>query len=74
MTTSVRRFEDLLSDTAVATETIPPRLTIAIEDSTLCGGDFNVGSSNLDERVVCIKVLPECSTLKGDLSASLQLR
>lgn len=63
-----------LFDAAVATEAIPPRLTVTIEDSTLCGGDLEVGAANLDERVVGIEVLPESSSLEGDLGASLQLR
>lgn len=63
-----------LDDATIATETIPPRLTIAIQDCTLCSGDLKVGTTDLDEWVVGVGVFPEGSTLEGDLSAILQAR
>lgn len=62
-----------LGNTTVATKTIPPRLAIAIKDSTFCSGDLKVSTADLDEWVVAVEVLPERSALEGDLSAGLQL-
>lgn len=68
------KFSRSLGNTAVATKTVPPRLTITIQDCTLCRGDLKVGTTDLDEWVVSIEVLPEGSALEGDLGAGLQLR
>lgn len=62
-----------LGNTSIATEAIPPRLAITIKDCTLCGGDLEIGTTNLDERVVRVEVFPESSALEGNLGAGLQL-
>lgn len=62
-----------LGKTSVTTETIPPCLTVAIEYGVFLGGDFNVGSSHLDEGIVCIGIFPECLSLECHLGSSFQL-
>lgn len=63
-----------LGKTAIATKSVPPRLTVAIKNSTLSGSDLDIGSANLDERIVGISVLPEGLAFERDLGSFLQLR
>lgn len=64
---------DLLRNATIATETVPPGLTVAIEDRPLGSSNFDVGASDFDERVVRVKVLPEGSALEGNLGTGLEL-
>ena len=49
-------------------------MTIAVEDSTLCCCNLDVGSAHFDEGVVGVEILPESGTLDGYLGTFLQLR
>jgi hypothetical protein len=60
-----------LGDAAVAADTIPPSLTVAIEYSIFVGSDFKVGSSYCDKSIVCIRILPESPSFERDLGSSL---
>lgn len=64
---------NLLGYSTIATEPIPPRLTIPIKDSILVCCDLEVGASNLDKRVVGVGVLPESLPFERDFRSSLQL-
>lgn len=60
-----------LSDTAIATQTVPPRSAICVENSALGSSDLNVSATDLDEGVVGIGVFPESGAFEGDLGTSL---
>jgi hypothetical protein len=63
-----------LSDTPIASDTVPPRLSVAIKNGTFGSCNLEIGSANLDERIVAIKVLPEGRTLERDFASVFQLR
>jgi hypothetical protein len=63
-----------LRNTTITPKPIPPALTVAIQDGALCGGDLDVGTSDLDEYVVGISILPEGLSLEGHFGPSFQLR
>lgn len=61
-----------LGKASVATKTVPPSLTITIEHRICVGCNFDVGSSHLDESIVCIGIFPECLSLECHLGSTLQ--
>jgi hypothetical protein len=65
--------QNLLRNTTIASKTIPPRLTIAVENSTLRSRDFKVSSSDLDEWIIGVEVLPEGCTFESNLGTGLEL-
>lgn len=62
-----------LFNSTIASKTIPPRLPVAVKDSTLCSSDLKIGAANLDEGIVGIKIFPKSGSLEGDFGASLEL-
>jgi hypothetical protein len=66
-------LSDSLSDTSIASYTIPPSLTIAIKNGAFGSCNFEIGTADLDEGIVSIKVLPEGRTLECDFASVLQL-
>lgn len=59
--------------TTVASQSVPPCLTVTIENSIFSCGDFDVSTTNLDERIVRIEIFPKCRAFECDLGSSLQL-
>lgn len=63
-----------LLNAAITTEPIPPRLAISIQDCASCSCYFQVGTSDLDQWVVRIEILPKGLSFEDDLGPSFQLR
>ena len=62
-----------LAYTSIGSKSVPPSLSIAIDNSIWLGGDDNIGSGDFDHVVIRIGILESSFTSKGDGSACLEL-